>query len=36
MGEDGASQRDLGPWTLTEGLKLFENVCTATGVQAMR
>ena len=36
MGEDSAPKRDLGPWSLKEGLKLFENVCKATGVKAMR
>jgi hypothetical protein len=36
MGEDESRQRDLGPWSLSEGLRLFENVCTATNVQAMR
>ena len=32
IGEDNAVQRNLGPWELTEGIKLFENVCKATGV----
>lgn len=36
MGEESAPQRDLGPWSLKEGLNLFESVCTATGVKAMR
>ena len=36
MGEESAPKRDLGPWSLKEGLKLFENVCQATGVKAMR
>ena len=36
MGEDSAVKRELGPWTLKEGLALFENVCKATEVKAMR
>ena len=36
MGEDGAPQRDLGPWSVSEGVALFENVCKATGVKAMK
>ena len=36
MGEDSAPKRDLGPWSLKEGLNLFENVCKATGVKAMK
>ena len=36
MGEASAPKRDLGPWSLKEGLKLFENVCKATGVKAMK
>jgi len=36
MGEDTAVKRDLGPWTLSQGVALFENVCKATGLKAMR
>lgn len=36
MGYQSAAPRDLGPWSLEEGVNLFENVCTATGVEAMR
>lgn len=36
MGEDSAPKRDLGPWTLSQGIALFENVCKATGIKAMK
>lgn len=36
MGEDSAPKRELGPWTLSEGIALFTNVCKATGVKAMK
>ena len=36
MGEDSAPKRDLGPWSVSEGVALFQSVCTATGVKAMR
>ena len=36
MSYDSTVKRDLGPWSLQEGVQLLENVCTATGVEAMR
>ena len=36
MGEESAQRRDMGPWSVTEGVALMENVCKATGVKAMR
>ena len=37
MGDCAAPvERNLGPWTLKEGVSLFESVCKATGVTAMR
>ena len=36
MGEESAQRRDMGPWSVTEGVTLMENVCKATGVKAIR
>ena len=36
MGEDSAARREVGPWSLEEGLNLFSNVCKATGVEAIK
>ena len=36
MSVDSVVKRDLGPWSLEEGVQLFENVCTVTGVSAMK
>lgn len=36
MGADNYFSRNRGPWSLEEGLKMFNLVCKATGAQIVR